>query len=227
MRPNKEAVVLFSGGIDSTTLLYYLYSRGFIIYPITIIYGQKHQKEIESAKKICKILGAKHKILDISCLSGILSRSALISEKVKIPDVPAGKKHFNTLKITVVPNRNSILLSIAVAYAQNIGVSYVFFGAHFSDRGVYPDCRKKFVKAFAISQKLACDNPSLKILAPFISYTKTEIIKLGRKLKVPYKLTWSCYRGKRVHCGRCSSCQERKRAFFEAKLPDPTVYSHK
>lgn len=219
----KKAVAIISGGIDSSTLLYKLVNDGYEVYALTFIYGQKHSKEVEAAKIIATKLGVNHKVIDMSSLQEIL-RSALTSPGMTIPEVPAEAKHYDTLKSTVVPNRNSIFLSIAVGYAISIGANHVFYAAHFSDRGVYPDCRKEFVEAFAHASRLATDNPDLVIEAPFVNMNKSEIVSLGTKLGVPYELTWSCYKGGEKHCGVCSSCRERKRAFQEAGIPDPTVY---
>jgi queuosine biosynthesis protein QueC len=221
-----RAVAILSGGIDSSTLLFQLVkSQQFDeVHAITFIYGQKHQKEIEFARKIAALLGVEHKIVDLSDLKNIL-QSALTSKDKEIPNVAASAVHYETLKDTVVPNRNAIFLAIAVGYAKSIGASVVYYGAHYSDRGVYPDCRKEFVYSFQQMARLATGDTKIRVEAPFVDKTKTEIVRLGIQLHVPYELTWSCYVGGDIHCGKCSSCRERKRAFDEAEVPDPTVYS--
>ncbi len=219
-----KAVVIASGGVDSSTLLYKTVKEDYETYVLTFIYGQKHKREIESAKKICEGLKVHHKVIDLSVLKYVLSGSALTDSGVEIPEVPETAEHYETLKTTIVPNRNSIFLSIAIGYAVSIGANNVFFGAHHSDRGVYPDCRREFVEAFEHAERLANDNLLLVIAAPFVNMSKSEIVKLGVELGVPYKETWSCYKGGRIHCGVCSSCRERKRAFQEAGVLDPTEY---
>jgi len=218
----KKAIAIISGGIDSSTLLYKLVNDGYEVYALTFIYGQKHSKEVEAAKAVTSKLNVNHKVIDISSLQEIL-RSSLTSPEISIPEVSAEAKNYD-LKSTVVPNRNSIFLSIAVGYAISIGVNNVFYAAHFSDRGVYPDCREEFVEAFAHASELATDNPDLVVDAPFVKMNKSEIVSLGTKLGVSYELTWSCYKGGEKHCGVCSSCRERKRAFQDAGIMDPTVY---
>ncbi|MCP8311518.1 MAG: 7-cyano-7-deazaguanine synthase QueC [Candidatus Methylarchaceae archaeon HK02M1] len=219
----KKALTIISGGIDSSTLLYKILNDRYEAYALTFVYGQKHSKEVEVAKDITSKLNIDHKVIDISSLQEIL-RSALTSPEINIPEVSEELKHYDSLKFTVVPNRNSIFLSIAVGYAISIRVNHVFYAAHFSDRGVYPDCREEFVEAFNHASRLATDNPDLVIEAPFIKMSKSEIVSLGTKLGVPYELTWSCYKGGEKHCGVCSSCRERKRAFQDIGIPDPTVY---
>lgn len=219
-----RAVVIASGGIDSTTLLYKVVGEGLAPYALTFVYGQKHEREIESARKICSGLGVPHRVVDLSSLKGLLSGSALTDSRVEIPDVPETAEHYDTLRTTIVPNRNAIFLSIAVGYAVSLGASRVYFGAHFSDRGVYPDCRPEFVGAFERAERLAVDSSELRIEAPFVDRDKRDIVSLGASLGVPYGETWSCYKGGERHCGACSSCRERKRAFAEAGVPDPTLY---
>ena len=219
-----KAVVIASGGVDSSTLLYKTVNDNYETYALTFIYGQKHRREIESAKKICEGLKVHHKVIDLSVLKDVLSGSALTDSAVEIPEVPETAEHYETLKTTIVPNRNSIFLSIAIGYAVSIKANYIFFGAHHSDRGVYPDCRQEFVEAFEYAERLANDSTHLVISAPFVRMNKSEIVKLGAELGVPYKETWSCYKGGRIHCGVCSSCRERKRAFQEAGVVDPTEY---
>jgi len=221
---NKKAVIIASGGIDSSTLLYKMVSEGFQIYDLTFIYGQRHLKEIEYAKAIARKLEIDHKVIDLSAMKILLSGSALTDSNVEVPEVPETADHYETLKSTIVPNRNAIFLSIAIGYAESIGANHVFFGAHFSDRGVYPDCRKEFVDAFQNSERLATDNPDLVIDAPFVDIDKSEIVKLGAELGVPFADTWTCYKGGERHCGVCSSCRERKRAFIESDIWDPTEY---
>lgn len=221
---SNSAVVIVSGGIDSSVLTFNAVNNGIKVYPLTFIYGQKHSKEINSAKKICKVLNLEPKIIDISSIKELLRGSALTDTSVAIPEVTAEAKNYETLKTTVVPNRNAIFLAIAVGYAESIGVNMVLYGAHHSDRGVYPDCREEFVNAFEIAEKIANDNEKLMIEAPFVNMDKSQIIKLGSSLEVPFSDTWSCYVGTDLHCGKCSSCRERMRAFNDAGVSDPTEY---
>lgn len=220
----RKAVVIVSGGIDSSTLLFKIAEEDYEVYALTFIYGQKNEREIESAKRICAYLTIQQKIIDLTSVKEILSGSALTDSNVQIPEVPAEVSQYDTLKATIVPNRNSIFLSLASGYAVSIGANRVCFGAHHSDRGVYPDCRLEFVEAFEKAQKVATDNPDLTIEAPFVEMDKSEIVKLGAELGVPYSETWSCYKGEEIHCGVCSSCRERIRAFKEAGVNDPTEY---
>ncbi len=220
----QKAIALASGGVDSSTLLYNLANEGFDTHALTFIYGQKHLREIEAAKEITSKLGIAHKIMDISSIREIIDSSALINRDVTIPEVPETAEHYDTLRATIVPNRNSIFLSLAVAYAQNIHANYIFYGAHFSDKGVYPDCRREFVDAFMHAERIANDNLKLTVAAPFVNMNKSDVVRLGNKLHVPYQITWSCYKGGVVHCGTCSSCRERKRAFLEGGIKDPTEY---
>lgn len=221
----EKAVVIASGGIDSSTLLYKVVHDGLDAKALTFLYGQKHVREIESAKKISSLLQVVHKVIDISPVSELLSGSALTDASVNIPEVPASAEHYDTLASTIVPNRNAIFLSLAVGYAVSIGARKVYFGAHFSDRGIYPDCREEFVEAFQSASRLAVDIDDLVVEAPFVGMTKSEIVELGRELGIPFELTWSCYKGREKHCGVCSSCRERKRAFAEAGALDPTEYA--
>jgi len=221
---NRKAVIILSGGIDSSTLLYDTAAKGYEVSALTFIYGQKHEREIGSARAICEELSISHRVVDLSQLKGILSGSALTDPNVEIPDVPEISEHYDTLKTTIVPNRNAIFLSIAVGYAVSTGAGAVLFGAHHSDRGVYPDCRAEFVEAFQAAERLATDAPELRVEAPYAAMDKAEIVRLGAGLGVPFGLAWSCYKGGEIHCGACSSCRERKRAFAEAGVPDPTEY---
>ena len=221
---SKKAVIIISGGIDSTTLLYKAINDGFTVYALTINYGQRHVKEIDCAKEICANLRIVHKVVDLSVLNEILFGSALTDAAVDVPEVPETSEHFEALKATIVPNRNAIFLSIAIGYAVSMEADHVFFGAHFSDRGVYPDCRKEFVEAFQHAERLATDRHGLVVNAPFVDQEKSAIVTLGTELGVPFGKTWTCYNGRDLHCGSCSSCRERKRAFQESGVSDPTEY---
>lgn len=223
---DNKAVVIASGGIDSTTLIYKLINKGYSLKILTFQYGQKHLKETEYAIKIFKKLSIDYRLVDISGIKDLISGSALTDSKIEIPEVPETTEHYDTLKTTIVPNRNSIFLALAVAYAQQLNYNTVFYGAHHSDRGVYPDCRKEFIESFEQSQRLANDNQKIRIIAPFVEMDKAEIVKLGHDLGVPYEETWSCYKGLESHCGQCSSCSERKRAFSNSGIKDPTIYKH-
>ena len=221
---SNKAVIIASGGIDSSTLLYKIVKEGFEVYVLTFIYGQKHLKEIEYAKSIAEKLDVNHKVVDLSSMKVLLSGSALTDSSVEVPEVPETSEYYETLQSTIVPNRNAIFLSIAIGYAVSLKANHVFFGAHFSDRGVYPDCRKEFVEAFQTAERLANDNPEMVIDAPFVDIDKSDIVKLGAELGVPFKETWTCYKGGEKHCGVCSSCRERKRAFVDSGVTDPTEY---
>ena len=221
-----KTVIIFSGGLDSTVLCYKAVSEKLDVNALTIVYGQKHVKEIESAIKTAELLGINHKVIDLSSINELLQGSALTDNSVDVPEVPETTEHFETLKSTIVPNRNAIFLSVAIGYSQSIKANDVYFGAHHSDRGVYPDCRKEFVEAFEAAERLANDNPELTISAPFVEMDKSEIVTLGNKLGVPFENTWTCYVGGELHCGACSACNERKRAFREAEVADPTIYEN-
>lgn len=212
----KRAIVIFSGGPDSTTLLYLTMRRGYEVHPITFNYGQLAKKELEAAERISNLLGLKLKIIDLNSLRELfLGITSLVDERIPITE--------GFSKQLIVPFRNGIMLSIAIAYAQSMGAKYVFYGAQGSDVPFYPDCRPKFIKAFQRSARLGTDD-KLIIKAPLIKMRKSEVIRLGSKLGVPFELTWSCYRNGERHCGICESCINRKRAFMEAGIRDPTEY---
>ncbi len=212
----RKAVVIFSGGPDSTTLLYLTIKRGYKTYPITFDYGQIAKREIEAAKRIAEGLGLDLKIVDLGVLKDTyLGATSLVDERMPIT------REFS--KQLIVPFRNGVMLSFAVAYAQSIGANYIFYGAQGSDELYYPDCRTSFVKAFQRSARLGTDS-KLTIKAPFTKMKKSEVISLGKELGVPFEITWSCYRGRGRHCGVCESCINRKKAFLEAGVPDPTDY---
>lgn len=218
-----KSVLIFSGGLDSTTLLYKLINEEHKVYPLTFLYGQKHCKESESAKMITNLLKIEHKIIDITALQSVLD-SALTNPSISIPTVPSGSQFYETLKTTVVPNRNAIFLAIAAGYAQSIKANNIFFAAHYSDRGMYPDCRSEFIASFEKMTKLSLDNSDVSVSSPFAKINKSGVVKIGDSLNVPFHLTWSCYEGKDRHCGRCSACRERKNAFIEVSIRDPTDY---
>lgn len=219
-----KAVVIISGGMDSATLLYKMVNDGFKVSALSFDYGQRHKKELVYAQKLCADLGVFHKITDITAINDLLQGSALTTETIKVPE---GHYSDVSMKSTVVPNRNAIMLSLAYGYAVSINAEKVAFAAHAGDHPIYPDCRPSFVIAFDAMEKIANEgyaNPKLKLEAPFINITKSEIAKIGSKLNVPYEDTWSCYIGRKKHCGRCGTCVERKEAFKLSRVPDPTEY---
>jgi len=213
----KKCVVVLSGGPDSTTVLFWARNQGYDVYPITFNYGQIATKEIQQAAIISKEIGVPHKIIDFSSLKDIYTGVTSLIDR-SIPMTPEFSEPI------IVPFRNGIFLAASVAYAVSIGANYVFYGAQGSDDLFYPDCRKEFYKAFENAAKLGTDQPII-IEAPFSEMKKSEMLKKGKELGVPFHLTWSCYFNESIHCGVCESCMNRKRAFSEAKLSDPTKYS--
>ena len=215
---NKNVVLIYSGGVDSTTLLYLLIKKGFKIKTLSFDYGQKHRKELKMAKKTCNKLGIENKIINLRNLAPIL-KSALVGKGEKIPE---GHYKDKVMKQTVVPNRNMIMLSIAMAYAISLKYSYIAYAAHSGDHEIYPDCRPIFVDRIS---KLAevIDYKPVKILVPFINKTKTDIVRIGKKLNVDYSLTWSCYCGKKNPCLKCGTCVERIEAFKQNNMRDPLI----
>jgi 7-cyano-7-deazaguanine synthase len=222
--PERRAVVVLSGGLDSTTMAYSLRDQGYALAAISFDYGQRHRKELEFAEQISADLGASWTLIDLHAagLTKILGGSALTDDAVAVPD---GHYADESMRITVVPNRNAIMLSIACALAVTREAEAVAFGAHTGDHFIYPDCRPEFVRAFATMVNLAVEGfASIEIITPFLSMTKAGIVKLGDELHVPFERTWSCYKGGAVHCGTCGTCYERREAFALAQVADPTVY---
>ena len=218
----KKTVIILSGGLDSTTLAYYLKDKGHELYALTFNYGQKQKEEISAALTITKQLKISHKIADISSVKDLL-KSALTKSDIKVPD---GHYAANNMKSTVVPNRNMIMLSIAAGYASSIEAENIAFAAHGGDHFIYADCRPLFVDTLnqALIASFYDDNVKPLIIAPFSNFNKTDIVRIGHMLKVPFELTWSCYKGGKKHCGRCGTDNERKEAFRLAGVPDPTEY---
>ncbi len=220
---SKKAVAIVSGGVDSVTLAYLLASEEFSLHLLSFNYGQRHLKELEYAKLCAERLGAEFDVADISGVGRLLKGSALTDE---VP-VPHGHYAASNMAITVVPNRNAIMLSIAYGVAVAEGAELVSTGVHSGDHFVYPDCRPEFIEAFDGMQKKAIDgfgHESLRLYTPFAKWTKADILVTGTCLGVPYADTWSCYEGGQLHCGLCATCGERRASFVEAGLDDPTVY---
>jgi len=221
MHRKRKAVILASGGVDSTTLLYDIKKQGYEVYALSVNYNQKHSQELTCIQKTCKKLKIPHKIIDLSVIGKqLLGRSALTSKSIKIP---VGDYKKSNMKLTVVPNRNMILLSLAAGYAITIGARKVFYGAHAGDHAIYPDCRKVFVQALKRAILLADWKP-VELEAPYLNLSKSGIVKRGIRLRVDYSLTWSCYKGGKKACGKCGTCRERLTAFKKAKMIDPVKY---
>ena len=204
----KKAVLLLSGGMDSTTLLYYLLNEGYQVYALSFDYGQKHNRELESARKIAKINDIPHQVVDITSINNLLGGSSLTRENIPVPE---GHYQDESMKSTVVPNRNMILLSLATGYAVTMGIDRVFYAAHSGDHAIYPDCRPEFFDK--VNQVTLISNyQPVVIKAPFLHKTKNEIAGIGRDLGVPFHLTWTCYNGGKYPCGVCGACVERREA---------------
>jgi len=219
----KNAVIVFSGGMDSTTLLYDIVaSKEFNkIYAISFNYGQNHTKELVVAKKTCEKLRVEQKIVDVSFLGKeLLFGSSLTTGADNIPE---GDYNAENMKSTVVPNRNMILLSLSAGYAISIGATVLFYGAHKGDHEIYPDCRFEFVEK--MKQVLAiCDWSEIELRAPYLDFDKGDIAIRGKELNVDYALTWTCYKGGEKACGKCGSCVERLEAFEKAGYSDSVEY---
>ena len=215
MGRREKSVVVLSGGLDSSTVAYWAKNQGYDVYAITYRYGQIGRRETTSASRIARRLGIPPKVVDLSSLKKIFGGTSLIDAKVPMtPDFSQS---------IIVPFRNAIFLSIAVAYATSLGAAVIFYGAQGSDATFYPDCRREFYKSFEKTAQLGTES-SITVEAPFSSLSKSEVIKLGIKLGVPFQLTWSCYLNGKKHCGKCESCVNRKNAFREAGVDDPTEY---
>ncbi len=227
---DKKAVVLLSGGLDSATTLAIARAEGFECYALTFRYGQRHQREIEAAKKIANFLGAaEHRIIDID-LAGF-GGSALTDSTIEVPKDRADLGNSAQIPSTYVPARNTIFLSYALAWAEVLGAFDIFIGVNSTDYSGYPDCRAEFIAAFEETANLATaaavqGKGRYRIHTPIMDMTKAQIILTGTKLGVDYSLTHSCYdpdeRGR--SCGRCDSCRLRLKGFAEAGLTDPVEY---
>lgn len=215
-------VVIYSGGMDSYTLLHLARARGFKVHALSFNYGQRHVRELECAASVADSLGIPHKVIDIRAMNEVMSGSALTSGI----EVPEGHYEEDSMKATVVPNRNMILLSLATGYAVTVGAGAVWYGAHGGDHAIYPDCRPEFVEKMDSVCRVANYEP-VAIEAPFMALDKGEILAEGLKLGLDYRQTWTCYNGRARACGRCGSCVERLEAFAAQGVTDPLDYEER
>ncbi len=219
-----RTVILCSGGIDSVTLAHKIAAEHELVRLLTFDYGQRHAKEVEFAARTAQRLGARHDLVDIRALAQFLSSSSLIDGAANA--IPDGHYAQETMKSTIVPNRNAIMLTIAFGIASGMQAEAVGIAVHSGDHFIYPDCRPAFVDAFRAMQEKALEGMGeVALLAPFVQTSKAGIVAEGARLGVPFAETWSCYKGGEKHCGRCGTCVERAEAFHLAGIPDPTVYA--
>jgi len=216
---SNKVVVVYSGGMDSFTVLHTAIKSGLDVYAISFNYGQKHSKELEVAAGVCKDLNIPHKIVDITAINSLMAGSSLTSSE----EIPEGHYESDSMKSTVVPNRNMVLLSMAIAYAVSLEAGKVYYGAHSGDHHIYPDCRPEFVEAMNAVSKIA-NYQSVEIVTPFLHSSKGEILKSGLEMELNYANTWTCYNGREKSCGKCGACNERLEAFAEQGKTDPLLY---
>ena len=218
------AVVLLSGGLDSAITLAIAREEGHECYCLTVDYGQRHRAELNAASRVAKTLGAAgHRVLAIDLTQ--FGGSALTDRAIAVPEAPT-----EGIPVTYVPARNTILLSLALAWAEVVGAQDIWFGANAVDYSGYPDCRPEYMRAFEalanLATKAAVEGRRLRLHTPVIRLSKAEIIKRGAALGVDYSLTVSCYQAAEdgSACGRCDSCRLRRAGFEAAGIPDPTRY---
>ncbi len=216
-----KTLVVCSGGLDSVCLAYKIAAEAQLVGLISFDYGQRHKKELRFAAEAAERLSVPHHVIDITTIGGHLTGSAL-TDDVAVPD---GHYAQETMKITVVPNRNAIMLAIAFGLAAAQGVGAVAIAVHGGDHFIYPDCRPGFIDSFQAMQDQALDGyASIRLLSPFVTLSKADIVTEGVRHAVPFSKTWSCYKGAERHCGRCGTCVERREAFHLAGVADPTDY---
>ncbi len=221
-----KAVALLSGGLDSTVTLAMAVKAGDEVTALSFRYGQRHQKELESAMKVVEHYGIRHVIVDLDLSS--FTSSALTSKEVAVPERKDVSEIGGDIPATYVPARNIIFLSVAAGLAETIGADRIYIGANALDYSGYPDCRPEFFQAFekvlAVGTKKGVEGSPVRVVTPILRLTKAEIVKLGVELDAPLELTWSCYKGGAKACGRCDSCLLRLKGFKEAGLVDPIEY---
>ena len=221
-------MVLLSGGLDSSTCLGVARAEGREVHALSVDYGQRHRGELARARRIARALGARgHRVVkvDLSAFGG----SALTDPAIAVPKGRSPRRMAREIPVTYVPARNTVLLALALAHAETVGAEEIFVGVNAVDYSGYPDCRPEFLRAFEkvarLATKAGVSGHPLRIRAPLVRLSKAQIVKLGTRLGVPYRMTLSCYdpvRGRA--CGRCDACVLRRKGFAEAGVPDPTMY---
>lgn len=215
----RKVVVIYSGGMDSFTVLNRAIADGHDVHAVSFHYGQRHHRELEVAQRVCQSLKLEHKLVDIRSINTLLAGSSLTDDI----EVPTGEYANSNMTSTVVPNRNMILLSLAIGYAVSIGAEQVYYGAHSGDHEIYPDCRPEFVAAMNAVSQIANYQP-VTIHSPYLRASKADILADGLRLGLDYSQTWTCYNGRDKACGQCSACCERLAAFASHGLTDPIEY---
>jgi len=221
-----KAVVVLSGGLDSTTLLHYEMAQGWDCIAVSFDYGQRHRRELEFAANTCRVLGVSFQVVELySVREAFLAAGSLSSLVYSEVDVPEGHYGEESMKATIVPNRNMIMLSIAAGIAVSAGASRIATGVHAGDHYIYPDCRPGFIQQTEYAIQQGNEDESLHIDAPFMYLSKNDIAQKAFDLNVDIANTWSCYKGGFVHCGKCGTCVERLEAIASTGNPDPTPYA--
>ncbi len=216
-----KTIVICSGGLDSVTLAHKVAAKRTLSRLVSFDYGQRHKKELDYARRCALRLGVPHDVVDITAVGRLLTGSALTSGG----PVPEGHYAEDTMRITVVPNRNAIMLAVAFGVAAAEQADAVAAAVHGGDHFIYPDCRPAFVEAFETMQRHALEGlAKIAFYTPFLRISKADIVREGVRLGVPFAETWSCYQGGSLHCGRCGTCVERREAFHLAGQDDPTTY---
>ncbi len=219
-----KAAVLLSGGLDSTTTLAQAIDDGCKVTALSFRYGQRHTKELESAKKVCEHYNVEHVIIDLNLGS---FRSALTREEIDVPMDRSGELS-KDIPVTYVPARNIVFLSIAAGLCESIDAERIYIGANAVDYSGYPDCRPEFFEAYekmlAVGTKTGVEGHPIKIMTPILRSSKADIVRLGKRLNAPLDLTWSCYNGGEKACGHCDSCRLRLKGFKDAGYKDEIEY---
>lgn len=221
----RQAVVLLSGGLDSTTALFWAKGRGFRVSALTVGYGQRHARELSAARRVAREAGVP--LHEVALALPWLKVSALLDRSLKLPDLPLSRIGRGPIPSTYVPGRNTIFLALGISLADALGAEAVVLGNNALDYSGYPDCRPEFTRAFAKAARLGtrrgAEGRPLRILSPLVRLDKKGIVRLALKVGAPLRLTWSCYQGGRGPCGRCDSCKLRAKGFLAAGRRDPAL----
>lgn len=215
-----KVVVLCSGGMDSVTALHWARAHHVVTAALSFDYGAKHNhRELPLAAEHARELGVPHRVIPLDFIGQLFASDLLRSGG----EIPEGHYADGNMRRTVVPFRNGIMLAAAAGFAESAGAQGLVIAAHTGDHTIYPDCREEFMRAMGAAMK-AGTYAGVELLRPFIALTKGQIAAEGAKLGVDFRRTWSCYKGGAIHCGKCGTCVERREAFLQAGLPDPTEY---